>query len=107
MSYSALGSSRDEYTLDETVYTEQELISEVYTLLSRMLPDYMHSSQIIIVEDLPLIPNGEIDRNAWKPRGQWNNLAKWRSSSFDQSGRFNNNYGISLINMLGLEWLKG
>ncbi len=59
------------YLNDEGSATQQNLITEIREVCSKSLPDYMSPSQIILLEKMPLTPNGKIDRHALpRPAGR-------------------------------------
>lgn len=58
--------------LDEEGGTNQQnLITDIRNECSKNLPDYMRPSQIMLLAEMPLTPNGKIDRKALpKPEGR-------------------------------------
>jgi acyl carrier protein len=58
--------------LDEEGETKQQnLITDIRQECSKNLPDYMRPSQIMLLAEMPLTPNGKIDRKALpKPEGR-------------------------------------
>jgi len=50
---------------------QQSLITDIRQECSKTLPDYMRPSQIVLLAEIPLTPNGKIDRKALpKPEGR-------------------------------------
>ena len=43
--------------------SEEELLTSIRSLCREQLPDYMQLSQILILSEMPLTPNGKIDRS--------------------------------------------
>ncbi|MDA0939119.1 MAG: amino acid adenylation domain-containing protein, partial [Proteobacteria bacterium] len=50
---------------------EQELIGDIRKVCAKNLPDYMEPSQVMVLKEMPLTPNGKIDRKGLpKPEGR-------------------------------------
>ena len=57
--------------LDEEDAHQQEFIADIRKECIKNLPDYMRPSQIMLLAEIPLTPNGKIDRKALpKPEGR-------------------------------------
>ncbi len=52
------------YITHKTSCSEQEVIDQVREHLSKQLPEYMIPTHFIVLDDLPLLSNGKVDRNA-------------------------------------------
>ncbi len=54
-------------------------INSLYSILSNKLPSYMIPSHIILIESLPLLPNGKIDRKKLPPPSSSSHIKKTNS----------------------------
>jgi hypothetical protein len=53
-----------------TTLSQQSLINTIRSALQRHIPDYMLPNEFILLDTLPLMPNGKLDRKALRTHGK-------------------------------------